>query len=133
MLGRKSNKKENKNDSSVKTAEVSVSNAKSEKTSKKKKFLTARFFSVIGEMHFTEKASNAIQNNKYIFKVAGNSNKIEIKKAIEGIYNVDVKEVNVINSKSKVRRYGATIGKKKSFKKAIVTLADGQNIDFTKK
>lgn len=98
-----------------------------------RKFLTARFFDIVRGLHVTEKASFAAEQNKYIFKVAKESNKIEIKKAVEGIYNVNVDKVTIINAKSKVRRQGMTIGTKKGFKKAIVNIKKGETIDFSKK
>lgn len=105
---------------------------KSKKTVQKK-FLTARFFDILKNLHVTEKASLAVEENKYIFKVAKSSNKVEIKKAIEGIYNVNVEKVTIINAKPKVRRQGATVGLKKGFKKAMITVKKGETIDFSKK
>lgn len=72
--------------------------------------------------------------NRYGFVVAKTANKIEIKKAVEDLYGVTVQSVNTMRyggkSKSKYTKSGAISGKSKSFKKAIVTLAEGENIDF---
>lgn len=116
-------------------AEKKIKQVKIEKPKKtvQKKFLTARFFDIVRGLHVTEKASFAAEQNKYIFKVAKESNKIEIKKAVEGIYNVNVDKVTIISAKSKVRRQGMTIGTKKGFKKAIVNIKKGESIDFSKK
>lgn len=81
--------------------------------------------------HLTEKASLAGELNKYVFKVRKNSNKIEIKKAIEKIYKVKVKKVAVLSMPSKSRRVGRYEGKKPGFKKAIVTLIEGNKIELT--
>lgn len=98
-----------------------------------KKFLTARFFDIIKGLHITEKASMLAQENKYIFRVQKSANKIEAKKAVEGIYNVNVEDVKIINAKSKVKTRGNTRGTRSGFKKAIVTIKQGESIDFSKK
>ena len=77
--------------------------------------------------------------NKYLFKVDNNSNKIEIKRAIEKKFGVNVGKVAIVNVKGKtksmsVKSSGRTIrtqGKRSSWKKAIVTLKEGSNIDLT--
>lgn len=72
--------------------------------------------------------------NRYGFIVAKSANKIEIKKAVEDLYGVTVQSVNTMRyggkSKSRFTKAGSISGKSKSFKKAIVTLAEGENIDF---
>ena len=93
---------------------------------------------IIGPL-LTEKGSILTESlNKYLFKVEKSSNKIEIKKAIENKFNVKVDKVAIINVKGKlksmsVKSSGRTIrtqGKKSSWKKAIITLQDGYNIDI---
>lgn len=83
----------------------------------------------------TEKADTLSEGkNQYSFIVDKNANKIEIKKAVESLYTVNVESVNtmVIPGKRKTRntKRGVLHGRKPSYKKAIVTLADGDNIDF---
>jgi len=81
---------------------------------------------------FTEKTSQmkAVQN-AYTFRVSMNANKIEIKKAIEKIFEVDVIDVNTIKYKGKPKRYGRWEGHRSDWKKAIVTVKTGQTItDF---
>jgi large subunit ribosomal protein L23 len=72
--------------------------------------------------------------NKYAFKVAPDANKIEIKKAVEHKFDVSVKDVKTINVKGKSKRMntrkGLTSGKRAGWKKALVTLKEGHNIDF---
>lgn len=72
--------------------------------------------------------------NRYGFRVSPDANKLEIKKAIEDMYNVTVVDVNTINYAGKLQsRYtksGVISGKQASFKKAIVTLKEGETIDF---
>jgi len=63
------------------------------------------------------------------FEVAIDSNKAEIKQAVESLFNVSVTAVNTIRVKGKVKRFRGMLGKRKDVKKAIVTLADGDMID----
>ncbi|HHX93514.1 MAG TPA: 50S ribosomal protein L23, partial [Tenericutes bacterium] len=78
----------------------------------------------------TEKASNNLADNKYTFEVRRDANKVQIKQAIESIFNVKVLDVNIINVKPKRKRVGRFVGKTKNIKKAIVTLAEGQSISI---
>lgn len=78
----------------------------------------------------TEKSTNLIQSsNTYTFKVDKRLNKVEIKKAIEEIFEVDVLRVNTINVKPKFKRVGQHEGYTAAYKKAMVTIAEGQSID----
>ncbi len=78
----------------------------------------------------TEKTMTLRNENVYTFKVAKDANKTEIKKAIEEAFNVQVKSVNTLNTKSKKRRVGKYQGRTKTYKKAIVTLKDGSSIEL---
>ncbi|OGZ96834.1 MAG: 50S ribosomal protein L23 [Candidatus Sungbacteria bacterium RIFCSPLOWO2_02_FULL_51_17] len=77
----------------------------------------------------TEKSTLAGALNKYVFTVARTSTKKEVAKAIERKYGVHVSAVNIINAPSKKVRLGRTIGHVPGFKKAVVTLEDGQRIE----
>jgi large subunit ribosomal protein L23 len=68
--------------------------------------------------------------NKVLFKVAKNANKIEIKKAVEEIFKVKVDRVSTMNYKGKTKRMGRFEGKRADWKKAIVTLKEGEKLDF---
>jgi len=79
----------------------------------------------------TEKATNLSEMNKVVFKVNSSANKRSVKKSIEKIFKVNVVKINIIN---KQRRFKTAKGKKvkiQGYKKAIVTLKKGQNIDLT--
>ncbi|MFC1645504.1 50S ribosomal protein L23, partial [Patescibacteria group bacterium] len=89
-----------------------------------------KFFDVLLAPQITEKTHDLISSGKYVFKVHANSDKKTVKKSVEMIYGVIVEDVNIINIKSKKRRFGKTIGKKAGFKKAIVTLKKGDKIEF---
>ena len=80
----------------------------------------------------TEKTNNQLNNRKYSFSIDGSASKDDIKKSIETIFGVDVEKVNIINTEGKVKRFKGTIGKRSSIKKAIVTIKDGQEINFAK-
>ena len=77
----------------------------------------------------TEKSVDLMQENKYCFRVAKDANKIEIKNAIEEIFKVSVVSVNTVNVHGKMKRMGRTQGKTASWKKAIVTLREGDSIE----
>ncbi len=70
------------------------------------------------------------ENNTYTFKVAKNANKVEIKTAIEEIFNVKVDNVNTMNMRGKKRRLGRNEGTTASWKKALVKLAEGDSIEI---
>ena len=75
----------------------------------------------------TEKSVDLMQDNKYCFKVAKDANKIEIKNAIEEIFKVTVVNVNTVNVHGKMKRMGRTQGMTASWKKAVVTLREGDS------
>ena len=77
----------------------------------------------------TEKSVDLMQENKYCFRVAKDANKIEIKNAIEDIFKVTVINVNTVNVHGKMKRMGRTQGKTASWKKAVVTLREGDSIE----
>ncbi|MBQ1977311.1 MAG: 50S ribosomal protein L23 [Ruminococcus sp.] len=70
----------------------------------------------------TEKSVDNMANSKYTFKVAKNANKVEIAKAAEALFDVEVVKVNTINCMGHTRRVGRFVGKKADYKKAIVTI-----------
>jgi large subunit ribosomal protein L23 len=79
----------------------------------------------------TEKSANLAADEKtYVFKVDVKANKSQIKDAIEKIFNVKVEKVNTINVHAKKKRVGRYTGMTNKYKKAIVTLANGNKIDF---
>lgn len=76
----------------------------------------------------TEKTTDLMEENKYTFKVDKNANKIEIKHAVESIFKVDVTDVRTMNVYGKMKRQGRTQGLTASWKKAIVTVKQGQRL-----
>jgi large subunit ribosomal protein L23 len=86
---------------------------------------------VILEPVVSEKSYDQIEDtNTYTFVVDRRSNKTEIKQAVEAIFSVDVVKVNTMNRKGKVKRTGWVYGKRADTKRALVTLAEGDEIDI---
>ena len=79
----------------------------------------------------TEKSTNMSEFNKVTFKVPLSSNKKSLKKSIERLFKVNVTKVNIVNKKSRIKISRGKKIKKKGYKKAIVTLKKGQNIDLS--
>lgn len=79
----------------------------------------------------TEKATLASEHGKVVFRVAQNATKPEIKAAVEALFNVKVTAVNTMNRAGKTKRFRGIAGRQKGYKKAVVTLAEGQSIDVT--
>jgi large subunit ribosomal protein L23 len=98
---------------------------------KQAKVVENRHYDVVVAPHITEKATLLSENNAVVFKVANDASKPEIKAAVEALFGVTVKAVNTIVQKGKVKRWKGKPYTRSDFKKAIVTLADGQTIDIT--
>lgn len=79
----------------------------------------------------TEKSMSGLQERKYTFVVAPDSNKVEIKKAVEELFKVKVENVRTLRFKGKTKRVGVHVGKRSDWKKAVVTLTeDSKTIEF---
>ena len=89
-----------------------------------------KYLEIIKAPVITEKSEIARNEGKYTFKVDPRANKLEIKEAIEKIFNVKVTSIRTLNVKPKKRRVGRYTGLTNRVKKAMVTLADGQTIDL---
>lgn len=92
--------------------------------------MDTKYLEIIKAPVITEKSGVIAQNGKYVFKVDSRANKIEIKQAIEKIFNVHVKEIRTINVNPKKRRVGRYTGLTNRCKKAIVKLAEGEEINL---
>ena len=86
--------------------------------------------SIIIRPIITEHSYDAMEQNKYTFEVAKNANKVEIAKAIEELFNVKVVKVNTLNVKPKTKRVRVVEGLTLTWKKAVVTLKDGDTIEI---
>ena len=92
-----------------------------------------RLLQVLISPEMTEKVNNISGYNQYSFKVCTTATKFEIKKAIEMLFKVKVKNVNVLNRKGKEKRRGNIKGTRKVLRRAYVTLCDGHSIDLIDK
>ncbi len=90
-----------------------------------------RHYDVILSPVVTEKATAASEKNKVVFKVRLDATKLEIKSAVEKLFEVKVTRVNTLTRKGKNKVFRGRPGKQGDVKKAIVTLAEGQTIDIT--
>jgi large subunit ribosomal protein L23 len=90
-----------------------------------------RLLQVLRSPHVSEKATVVCDaDNQYVFKVAKDATKLEIKQAVEGLFKVSVLNVNLLNVKGKQKRFGRFTGRRKDWKKAYVKVAEGQKIEF---
>jgi large subunit ribosomal protein L23 len=91
-----------------------------------------RRFELIKQPHVSEKSTALADKHKqFVFKVQKDSSKPEIKQAVESLFSVKVESVQILNVKSKQRRFKQIPGRSKAWKKAYVTLQPGCDIDFT--
>lgn len=90
-----------------------------------------RLHDVIRAPVITEKSTRGSEHSQVTFRVAPDASKPEIKAAVEGLFNVKVKDVNTISQQGKVKRFRGRLGKRADYKKAIVTLEEGHSIDVT--
>lgn len=88
-------------------------------------------YDVIRSPVITEKSTMASENSQVVFKVAMTATKPDIKEAVERLFNVKVSAVNTLVRKGKTKRFKGVKGRQSDFKKAIVTLEEGQTIDIT--
>jgi len=114
----------------VEAAVAVVQKEAPKKEDHKQKRSLASVYGIVSQPHISEKSTDLGQLDKYTFEVATTANKHQVKQAIQTIYNVDVVSVNIINIHPKKRRFGRSEGFKKGFKKAIVSVKEGQKIEI---
>jgi large subunit ribosomal protein L23 len=100
-------------------------------TKRKPKLSREAMYQVIRNPLITEKATMLSEHGQFVFKVAPDATKPEIKAAIEGLFGVTVLAVNTLVQKGKTKRFKGRPGRRSDVKKAFVKLAAGQSIDFT--
>jgi large subunit ribosomal protein L23 len=91
----------------------------------------ARAYDIVRSPVITEKATLASEHNQVTFRVPLDASKGEIAAAVEAVFSVKVKAVNTLRQLGKSKRFKGFIGKRSDYKKAIVSLAEGQSIDVT--
>lgn len=90
-----------------------------------------KLMSVLVGPHLSEKSSGLAERLKqFVFKVRTDADKSDIKRAVELMFEVKVTAVQVVNCRGKAKRFGRSPGRRQDWKKAYVTLAEGQDIDF---
>ena len=88
-------------------------------------------YNIIKNPVVTEKTTKIAENNQFVFKVDVSSSKESIKMAVEKIFKVKVKNINTIKIKGKTKIFKGTKGRRADYKKAIVSLKDGENLDYS--
>lgn len=91
---------------------------------------TLNYYDVLLRPIVTEKTTSLASQAKYVFCVLKQSNKLVIKRAIEKLFEVKVEQVNIINKNKKIKRFKGIKGEKSGYKKAIVTLKEGEKIEY---
>ena len=90
-----------------------------------------QMYDIVRHPVITEKATMISEHNQVTFRVPLDADKRSVKAAVEGLFNVKVTAVNTIRVQGKLKRFRGRVGRRRDFKKAIVTLAEGQRIDVT--
>ena len=103
--------------------------AKAKKSAKTN--VTAKMYDTLTRPVITEKSMIANEAGKVTFIVPLESTKDDVKKSVEAIFSVKVEKVNTIRINGKEKRFRGHVGQRSDYKKAVVTLAEGQNIDVT--
>lgn len=93
--------------------------------------VNANYYDIIRRPMITEKAMAGSESGKFFFEVSVGADKLQVKKAVEAIFNVKVVQVNISNYQGKKKMFRGREGVRKAYKKAIVTLEQGQTIDLT--
>jgi large subunit ribosomal protein L23 len=95
------------------------------------KLTRTQMYDIVRAPVITEKSTMGSEHNQVTFRVPLSANKREVKAAIEGLFKVKVTAVNTIRVKGKTKRFRGELGQRSDYKKAIVTLAEGEKIDVT--
>ena len=109
-------------------SEVTTTTKEGKKVKKERKYGNA--YRILVKPLITEKAANLGVENKYVFAVAIDANKVEIAKAVDELYGIKPVSVNIIKMQGKKVRQGRTIGRRKDWKKAIIALPKGKTINI---
>ena len=96
-----------------------------------KKIATADMYDTLSRPIITEKALRGSENGQVTFEVPRTATKEDVKNAVEAIFGVKIKAVNTVRQIGKIKRFRGKLGQRSEVKKAVVTLAEGYNIDVT--
>ncbi len=114
----------------VKKEKKKVKEKKEDKKVQKEIEDKKRAYKILIKPIISEKATLGVSQGKYVFEVSSQANKVEIKKAINEVYGVEVIKVNIINNLGKKVRFGRRTGRQKDTRKAIITLKKGETINI---
>ena len=92
-----------------------------------------RILDTLRAPHISEKSARLAEHNQYVFVVAPAATKADVRVAVEKLFDVTVKQVNLVNTKGKVKAFRQRAGSRQGTRKAYVRLADGQTIDVSAK
>jgi large subunit ribosomal protein L23 len=95
--------------------------------------MNERLLSVLRAPHISEKSARLQESNQYVFEVAPDATKAEVKAAVEELFSVQVEAVNLLNVKGKVKQFRSRPGTRSGWRKAYVRLREGQSIDVMAK
>ena len=93
--------------------------------------VTEKMYDTLLRPVITEKAMKSSENGQVTFRIPLTATKTEVKAAVEALFGVKVKSVNTVRTSGKTKRFRGEVGKRSDFKKAIVTLVDGEKLDVT--
>lgn len=93
--------------------------------------VTAQMYDTLVRPVITEKSMLSSEAGKIVFRIPMDATKEQVQAAVESIFNVKVTKVNTIRQVGKTKRFKGNLGRRSDYKKALVTLAEGQNIDVT--
>lgn len=113
-----------------KPAAEKVASGASKKAASRGVMTDARLYDVIVRPVVTEKSTRAAEQNKVVFRISPTATKRDVKAAVEAIFKVTVMKVNTINIAGKTKKFRGMPGQRSDIRKAVVTLAAGQSIDF---
>ena len=94
---------------------------------------TERILNTLRAPHISEKSARLAEHNQYVFVVAPKATKSDVRAAVEKLFDVKVEQVNLVNTKGKVKAFRQRAGSRQGKRKAYVRLADGQTIDVSAK
>ncbi|GAB3793922.1 50S ribosomal protein L23 [Dyella agri] len=92
-----------------------------------------RILDTLRAPHISEKSARVSEHNQYVFVVAPEATKADVREAVEKMFDVKVEQVNLVNSRGKVKSFRFRAGSRQGKRKAYVRLADGQSIDVSAK
>ena len=92
----------------------------------------ARMYQVLLAPHISEKSATAAElEDRHTFRVRTDATKLEVRTAVERLFGVKVRSVQIVNCRGKSKRFGQVQGRRSDWKKAVVRLVEGQDLDFT--